>query len=341
MRPATPDEIERWDELVTANPDGGNVLQLQAFGQTKQRHGWQVKHFIQGKTAIQVLSRKIPGLGEYWYIPKGPGFTDLKDFKTFAANLPDPMPFAIRIDPEIISGAVTAAKLAKLGYRPSRSIQYNVNTVVVSLVDSEDSILGGFKQKTRYNVRLAAKKGVVVEAVPFNQAAIDTMYDLTRTMTDRAGVYLRDKQYFSDFWQLHADSGHGQMFFATYEGKVLAGAFVTYVGHKALYKDGGSTRDNPEVQAPYLLQWEVMRWLKAHGVTEYDLHGTPPAAQISDPDHKLAGLARFKTGFQPEVTEYIGTFDLVVKPQSWRLWNQIVERLALSYEHRRYGRLFY
>lgn len=131
------------------------------------------------------------------------------------------------------------------------------------------------------------------------------------------------------------------MFQAKYEGKVLAGAYVTFVGKKALYKDGGSIRENQEVQAPYALQFEIMRWLREKGIEEYDLHGVPPKSQIDNPDHPLAGLARFKTGFNQEITEYIGTFDLVMNQSAYRVWRRIGERLAMTYEIRTKKRLFY
>jgi lipid II:glycine glycyltransferase (peptidoglycan interpeptide bridge formation enzyme) len=343
MKPASDKQIAQWDQLVGKNPDGGNVLQLKAFAATKARHGWVPQYFMLDKVAVMVLSRRVPQMGEFWYVPKGPGVSGPEGLKAFAerARLLSPQPYAIRIDPEIPLGDVTPQQLAKLGYLQTRNIQYNTSTVIVDLKPTEEEILAGFKQKTRYNIRLALKKGVTVEAVPTDQQAIDKMYQLTQTMTQRANVYLRDKSYFADFWRLHADSGHGQMFFATYEGKVLAGAFVTFIGKKALYKDGGSVRDHAEVQAPYALQWGVMRWLKQQGITEYDLHGTPPAARIDDPVHPLAGLARFKTGFKKEVTEYIGTYDLPLNVGKFRLWRRVGERLAVAYEHRARGRLFY
>ena len=344
MRPANPEEIARWDELVVANPDGGNVLQAKAFGETKSRHGWQAKYFMMGSVAILVLARRVPLLGELWYVTKGPGVTDLAGLKQFvqvAQELPD-KPFMIKIDPEILAETIKPTELKKLGYiEAPRNIQYNVTTAIIDLVPSEDDILASFKQKTRYNVRLAGKKGVVCEAVPTDQAAIDTMYDLTIAMTQRANVYLRSKSYFSDFWRLHSEQGTGQMFLARYEGKVLAGAFVTHLGSKALYKDGGSIREHSDVQAMAGLQWEAMRWLKAHGVTEYDLHGTPPPDKIDDPTHPLAGLARFKTGFQQHITEYIGTYDLPLDKDVYDRWCRFGERAAVTYEFRVKRQLFY
>lgn len=152
---------------------------------------------------------------------------------------------------------------------------------------------------------------------------------------------MRSKRYFAEFYRLHVEAGHGQLFFASYEGKVLAGVFATYAGERALYKDGGSIREHSELQAMYGLQWEVMRWLKQHGVTSYDLDGVPPAARINDPTHHFAGLARFKTGFNPEVTEFAGTFDLVLNRTRYNLWTTVGERAYRRYLMRAKGEWIY
>ncbi|HVE80541.1 MAG TPA: peptidoglycan bridge formation glycyltransferase FemA/FemB family protein [Candidatus Dormibacteraeota bacterium] len=337
MREATAEELAKWNELVAANPDGGNVLQARAFGEVKSRHGWQAKHLVFENIAILALQREILGLGKFWYIPKGPGVKDTVQLQRLAAKLKKTDAFAVRIDPEIKKGGVVGSGFE----RAPHDIQYNIATVIVDLAPSEDEILASFKQKTRYNIRLAEKKGVKVETVETNPESIKQMYSLMQSTQRRAGFYLRDKAYFTDFWQLHANSGTGQMFFASYEGKVLAGAFVTYLGSAALYKDGGSVREHSELQAPYLLQWEITKWLKARSVKEYDLHGTPPADQIDNPNHPLSGLARFKTGFNPSISEFIGTYDLVLNTASYRLWRAFGERLAAAYEIRAKKRLFY
>ena len=348
MRPATADELARWDDLIAANPDGGNVLQLKAFAETKAAQGWRPQYLMMGEgsdtVAILALERHIPLLGRFWYVPKGPGIVNPDQLKAFVAairSLPNP-PFAIRLDPEVTALQIKAADITKLGLvKAPRDIQYNVNTVIIDLKPSEEDILNSFKQKTRYNVRLATKKGVTAQAVETTDANIDTMYQLYATTTKRAGVYLRSKSYFADFWHHHATSGHGQLFFASYHGQVLAGAFVTYIGHKALYKDGGSVREHTEVQAPYELQWQIMLWLKKHGITEYDLHGSPPAHRIDDRTHPLAGLARFKTGFNQNVTEYVGTYDLPLDNAKYHCWIKLGERLATTYEFRVKRQLFY
>ena len=351
-RLATDAEISVWDDLVQANPDGGNVLQSRAFIEFKARHGWVARYYIYeltvGQLAVAYLERKIPGLGMMWYAAKSPGVVtadQLAEWATASSKLSEP--FMIKLEPEIERGLVleldhhVANSKQWVLVKAPRDIQYNTNTVIVDLNPLEDEIIASLKQKTRYNVRLAEKKGVTVEAVGCTPDNLRTMYGLMQSTQARAGFFLRDYEYFRDFWTSHAEAGRGQLFFASYQGKVLAGDFVTYLGTKGLYKDGGSTREHNEVQAPYLLQWEVIRWLKAHGVTEYDLHGTPPAEDIENPKHPLAGLARFKTGFSPNVVEYIGTYDLVLSSARYRVWTGIGERIAASYSHRVKNELFY
>jgi lipid II:glycine glycyltransferase (peptidoglycan interpeptide bridge formation enzyme) len=339
---ATGEQLKQWDQLIAANPDGGNVLQAKAFGETKSRHGWQARYMFIEDVAILALVRHIPLLGEYWYIPKGPGAVELKHVQLISKALKETDAFCIKVDPEIIDTGTGLNPLLEAGFiKALRDIQYNIATVVVDLVPGEDEILAAFKQKTRYNIRLAAKKGVEVKPVETTPDTIQQLYEMSRTTYERAGVYVRGKSYFKDFWNLHAQSGTGQMFFAYFDDRPMAGAFITFLGASALYKDGASYRDHPELQAPYLMQWEIMRWLKAKGINAYDLHGVPPKSHIDDASHPLAGLARFKRGFNPEITEFIGTYDLVLKPVQYKLWSQIGERAAMSYETRRRQRLFY
>ena len=344
MRLATPEELERWDELVAANPDGGNPLQGKAFGETKQGHGWEPSYVIheldEAQVAAMYLTRHVAGFGQLWYCPQGPGVTDLNQLKAIVKQLKKQPAFLIKLEPLLPQSL--APKLGALGLiKPPRQVQYNSHTVVVDLTPEPEAILAGFRQKTRYNVRLAERKGVTVEAVATTPETIDTMYSLMEATQGRAGFYLRDKAYFSDFWRRHAEGGTGQQFFAYADGKILAGAYVVYLGQYGLYKDGGSIREQTELQAPYALQWGAMQWLKERGVTKYDMHGTPPADQIDNPNHPLAGLARFKTGFCSEVTEYLGAWDLPLKLAKYKLWRRAGERAAMALEQRLRHRLFY
>lgn len=347
MKPASPEQIENWDKLVASNPDGGDPLQGKAFAATKAKYGWEPVYGLVeaagAKVAVLYLTRSISGLGALWYVPKGPGIVTTDQFKDFieAHKTDTGNKLLLKTEPQIISSSEAQASLAKLKLVRVRDIQFNQTaTVLVDLRPPEGEILASFKQKTRYNVRYAEKNGVVVEAAEPTEANLKQMYVLMQATQERAGFYLRDYDYFQTFWAEHAKQGSGQLFFAKYEGKVLAGVFASYLGKKGLYKDGGSTREHSNLQAPYLLQWEVMRWLKAKGVEIYDLHGVPSTDKLEDETHPLHSLAHFKLGFNQQVTEYVGTWDLPLN-FPYGIWRSYGERLAMIYSHRIKKQLFY
>lgn len=351
MHQATIDELNTWDNDIISNPDGGNILQTKAYGDFKSAHKWPAHYAIaelKDGTRLQVafLTRKVVGFGELWYAPKGPGVKDLAQLKEFIAQVrayvASKNVFMVKIEPDLLMTDAPKAKLEKLGLEKSKfNLQWNQATTLVDLSPSEDDIIASFKQKTRYNIRLAARKGVEVRAVDLTKDNMATMYRLLKATQERNGFYMRSQKYLEDFWQAYTDAGMGQLFFATHEGEVLSGLFALFLGKKGLYKDGGSTRNKGNLMAPYLMQWEVMKWLKERGVEEYDLHGMPPKDQLENPEHPLAGLVQFKSGFNPELTEYVGVYNLPIDQVKYDKWTKYGERLATTYSFKVKKELYY
>ena len=348
MREATPSEIAHWDELIVGNPDGGNILQTRAWGEFKRRHGWMPLYLI-GEAAghpiatLVLRRRALAAGGDLWYSPKGPG---VRDAAQLAALIPSlrrrgRRVFAVKVEPEIEQSADATASLRQLGLVKSRrDVQITRATIIVDLTPDEDRLLGSFKPKTRYNIRLATRRGVTVEPVPADDANVNTMYALMAATRDRAHFTLRPKEYFRGYWQLQEAAGQGQLLFARWEGQVLAGLFATFLGTKAWYKDGGSSKEHADVMAPHLLQWEAMRWLRGRGVTAYDLVAVPPRSQLHE-GHPLYGLYRFKSGFSDTITEFVGTWDLVNDARRFALWDRVVERGLQQWTLRRHHDLLY
>ncbi len=351
MRTATEQELASWDEQIVHNPDDGNVLQTKAYGEFKAVHSWPAHYAVaelsDGSTLqIAFLTRKVPGLGELWYTPKGPGVKSLAQLKEFIDQVrtyvTDKNVFMVKVEPDLLIADAPKAKLENLGLVKSQfNLQWNQATTLVDLGPSEDEILAGFKQKTRYNIRLAARKGVEVAPVELSPKNMATMYGLLKATQERNGFYMRSQSYLEGFWQAYAKAGMGQLFFATHEGEVLSGLFALYLGKKGLYKDGGSTRAKANLMAPYVMQWEVMKWLKARGVVEYDLHGMPPKAELENPNHPLAGLVQFKSGFNPEVTEYVGVYNLPIDQRKYARWTKYGERIVSTYSFKVKKELYY
>jgi lipid II:glycine glycyltransferase (peptidoglycan interpeptide bridge formation enzyme) len=339
MRPAIADELEHWDELVAANPDGGQILQSRAWGEFKRAHRWAPRYLLSDEepsVAVLELHHVVPGLGRLGYIPKGPGVNTAVQLEPLLSGIRETAgsAFAIKVEPEIEQNDGVVAALQGLGLVKARhDVQISRATIIVDLRPPEDDLLASFKPKCRYNIRLAQRRGVTVVPVPLDRDNIDTMYALMASTRDRAGFTLRSKEYFSGYWRLHAAAGQGQLFFASLGDEVLAGVFATFIGAKAWYKDGGSTKEHAAVMAPHLLQWEVMRWLRARGIESYDLVAVPPASELT-PSHPLFGLYRFKSGFSERITEYVGTWDLPIARGRYAAWNAIAERAAHQWAYR-------
>jgi lipid II:glycine glycyltransferase (peptidoglycan interpeptide bridge formation enzyme) len=337
--------LAKWDELIAANPDGGQALQTKVWGDFKARWGWQPHHYVyelkDGRhVAAQWLSRQIPLLGTIWYCPKGPGVTKLADYQeivrqTRAGGVPA---IFARFESEVLDDEAHKSDLRGL-VRANRD-PASKSTIFIDLASSQDDILAGFNQSCRRNLRKAEAGGVVIEAVEGSQANLDTMFELMKVTEARAKYGLRPKTYFQHYWRSQIEAGQGQILFAKHEGEVLAGIFVTYIGQRSWYKDGGSFDRNRELQASYAIQWGTMQWLKQRGITSYDMVGVPNRDQVGTGDAR-DGLYAFKSKFNPEITEFIGCYDLVLDPVKYAFWLKAGERMAARLARRRPEKFLY
>ena len=346
MRLATQAELTRWDELIAANPDGGNALQTLAWGDFKARWGWQPVRYVydtaSGAVAAQWLVRKASGQGEVWYCPKGPGVTIQRDLaavirQTRDANLGG---ILARFEAEVLEDEADTKALGQLGMVRANRDPGSKSTIFVDLSGGEEAVLASFNQSARRNIRKSEAGGVVVEAAQPTDENLDVMFELMKATEARAHYGLRPRAYFLDYWKSQIAAGQGQLFLARHEGEVLAGLFATFIGHRAWYKDGGSFDVKRELSASYLVQWEVMRWLMARGITKYDLVGTPNRADVGTGDSR-DGLYAFKSKFNPEITEFAGAWDLPLSDLKYKIWRKAGERVAAKLANRRPEKFLY
>jgi len=332
---ATDEELLRWDDLLAANPDGGNVFSTCEMAETKRLNGWRARFLVADTLAITILEKSLPLLGTYWYLPKGPGVTSAEALTTLLPELQrfgeDNDVFCIKIEPEIHDSSEATAALRPLNLIHTRPVQPNVSTIILDLAPSIEEIMAGLNQKGRHAIHRAERDGVTTHAVEVNDDNAHIMYDLLiKTAEGRFETSVRSYEYYKTFWKAFASSGKGSLFFAYFEGRIVAGAFCMYVGHKGLYKDGASVRDRTVYGASHLLQWEVIKWMKDRGVTSYDLCGAPHSTAMNDKSGSFYGIGRFKSSFNKQVTDYIGCYDLPINLTSYKIWHRIGERIALS-----------
>ncbi len=336
IRAAGPEEREAWNSLLLNNPDRGHIYQTQEWGEYKALYDWRVQRLVWENGAervySQVLVKSAPGFGTIWYTPKGPGFFldyksdkhQLDSFKTFSKELAayikqhDSKAFMLMVEPEVYDEEL---KPKQAGYLKSvHDLQFRA-TIIVDIDKEDEDLLASFKQKTRYNIRLATKKGVTIEKRDATDEMLDEMYGLMGDTQGRAGFYLRPKHAFKAYWQSFARAGLGQFFVAVHEGEVLAAEYAMIFGEKAYYKEGGSSGAKRNLMAPYLLQYEAMRWARERGAKEYDLIAVPPKDQLK-PEHHMYGLYQFKSGFNQEITQFVGCWELPLKAGVYARWQK-------------------
>lgn len=341
---ATETEIETWNKKILANPDGGNVFQGREFAEQKQLGGWVPRYVVADALAITALEKSIPGLGKLWYLPKGPGITSVHELDELLPKLSSFAKlqgvFAIKIEPELIKKDETLVDLMKLGLVKVRPVQPNFSTVLIDTSPDLDTIMANLNQKGRHAIKRAERDGVTVQRVDSNDKNCELMYQLLKN-TAAGSFRIRSYNYYKTFWQRYANAGLGQLFFASVDGKVVAGAYAIAFGKKGTYKDGASIKERTAYGASHLLQWHVIQWMKEKDVTVHDLCGTPPSSDIKDPQHPWYGIGRFKTSFNKEVTDYIGAYDITIKPREYKSWAKIGERIAFRLHNLFYHENFY
>ena len=197
------------------------------------------------------------------------------------------------------------------------------STVILDLTGSEEQLLAAMKSKTRYNIRLAAKKGVEISTTPAEQLepALSEWYGLYRETARRDRITLHGEDYYKRLFALAGSYGAGapQLYLLTavHEGQLLAGIIVALMGEGAWYLYGASSDRKRNLMPSYGLQWRAIQLAREHGCRFYDLFGIPPS---DDPQHPMHGLFRFKTGFGGRVVNRLGCYDVALLPLLYRLY---------------------
>jgi peptidoglycan pentaglycine glycine transferase (the first glycine) len=341
---------ENWRNALLNLPDP-HPLQSWQWGQFKSRWGWSDMPLLLDLSepasqrpplaAALVLKRKVPRLPfSILYVPKGPilDYNDPALRRVVLAQLEQlarrEKAIFVKIDPNVVFswgldederrspiGRKFIEELQQRGWRFSDDqIQFR-NTVELDLERPADDILAAMKSKTRYNIRLAGRKDVVIrKATPADFPTIAGMYMET---ADRDDFTIRPAGYYLDAWQTFYDAGLAQPFIAEHESTPLGAVIIVRYGSQAIYMYGASTDIERKRMPNYLLQWEAIRWAKEQGCTVYDFWGAPDEFVESDP---LWGVWRFKSGFQGQVVRHIGAWDYPARPFWYWVYTTVIPK---------------
>jgi len=277
------------------------------------------------------------------YLPKGPvlDWGDVHLRRQVLADLANlghrNRAIFVKLDPDVAIGigvpGEAGARECELGesvlkdlqacgwHLSDEQVQFR-NTVLIDLTPDPDQLLANMKQKTRYNIRLAERKGVTVRVGEASD--LELLYRLYIETSVRDDFVIRDRRYYQKLWSTMMDAGLAEPLIAEVQGQPVAGLVIFRFAGRAWYMQGMSGLEHREKMPNYLLQWEAIRRAKAAGCFIYDLWGAPD--EFSDHD-SMWGVYRFKEGLGGQVVRHIGAWDLPVKPVAYKVYTQVLPRL--------------
>ena len=314
---------ERWDDLLREH--GGHLLQSWAWGELKHRHGWIPERALvqddHGVAMAQVLFRS-KGPISIGYVPRGPVIAgdgdrlwpQLRDLIDDMARRRRAITIIFEPD-QMLSITGTYFENGLVAGPPH--VQ-PARTVKVPLLEDE-ALLKQMHQKTRYNVRLAGRRGVNFAGLPATPENVEQFYELMQDTSQRNAFGIHSLEYYRDFLDLLGD--HGVLMGAwSDEGNLAAMLISAVFGKEAIYMYGASSTKHRAHGAAFALQFEVMKWARERGAASYDLWGIPaedPESHADKHADRIAGsrgedwrgLYRFKVGFGGEIVRYPSTFE--------------------------------
>jgi lipid II:glycine glycyltransferase (peptidoglycan interpeptide bridge formation enzyme) len=293
----------------------------------------------------QILRNAFAARISILYSPKGP-LLDWKNDILRTRVLNDLQSFAkqqgaifLKIDPDVVlgrgvpssdadlvdqNGQAVVTDLKRRGWEDSTDqIQFK-NTILIDLNSTEEEMLMRMKQKTRYNIRLAEKKGVALRVG--TQEDLSMLYRMYAETSVRDGFVTRDEGYYKTVWNLFMNSTDPgcEPLIAEVDKAPIAAIFLFYFAGRAYYVYGMSRDKYRDKMPTYLLQWEAVKRAKAKGCTVYDLWGAPDVFDESD---SMWGVYRFKEGLGGQVVRTLGAWDFAPSPLWYKMYSEIIPRV--------------
>jgi len=312
-----------WEDVVKKNPASG-FHQSFEWAKFKNEDGWATyKIGIFNKKndrlvgGVVVLQFYFSNGTDFFYIPEGPvvDYGDenamMAQWKVLFEALNEIIGVSnksqtthLRIEPRVLEKPLFIdEKFVKAPFNLQPKY-----TQIIDLSPDEGAILAQMKQKGRYNVRLAEKKGVKIICHDINYENIKRFFKIYNDTFSRKKLEKKDLAFFDRL--MRSCEPIGKLYFAEYNGKNLSTEFVVYYGDRVTYLYGASLDENREVMAPYLMHWQIMKDAKKIGFKEYDLWGV---ATPGDDKHEWISITDFKKKFGGEERAFIGAYDLIIQ----------------------------
>ncbi len=306
-------------------------LQAWEWGEFRKKTGVEVERvgfFENGKLVygMQMTFHKIPYFNATaGYFPKGP-MPDDEQMQTLLEIGKKHNALYVKLEPNIAipldvqSGQQSIQKyLLDQGCVPGRPL-FSRHTFILDMTPTEEKLFENFKQKTRYNIRLAEKKGVQIVEDSTEQGLEDYLKILKET-TKRQAFYAHSNTYFKDMWSTLSASGMAHILKAVYEGKTLV-TWIVFIHNNVLYYPyGASSSEHKELMASNLMMWEAIKFGKKNNCQSFDMWGS--LGPDADPKDPWYGFHKFKEGYGGVLTRFIGSYDLVINAPMYKIFRMV------------------
>lgn len=315
IREATKKDIDSVNRVAT------HPLQSWEWGEFRKLTNVEVSRYLEtNKNTInnvfQVTWHKIPFFDKYiGYCPKSvvPS-KEVIDFLTIEGKKRGAI--MIKFEPNARGIGEMEHFKKDLRFVPGKPL-FTKYSFVLDINKSEEELLKGMHQKTRYNIRLAEKRGVLI--VEDNSLeAFEEYWKLTEETTKRQGFYSHTKSYHQKMFNVMTKSGKGHLLKAVYKDEVITTWMIFILNNKIYYPYGASSTKHREVMANNLMMWEVIKLGKKNKCTSLDMWGSMgPEPDANDPWY---GFHKFKQGYGGELVEFLGTYDLVISSIGYKFY---------------------
>jgi peptidoglycan pentaglycine glycine transferase (the first glycine) len=293
-------DAEGWDQRLAelAGPAPSPLLQSWSWGEVQARAGWRIERLELPGGGIASVQLRGRAPFERGYLPRGPVPADRQALTGLVDWARQRGLARLRVEPE--AGSDLAPLLRELGFRPAPQVQPQ-HTMIVKL-SSEEETLAAISRGTRYNIRLAEKRGVtVIEGRDAEELARQS-----GASAARQGIRLPPASYYQLLLDLLP---WARTYVAEVDGEQVAAMLVIHFDGRGYYMFSGSNGERRELKPVYAAKWAAIQGAIRAGCRDYDLWGVPPGP---DKTHPWYGLWEFKAGFNGELVEYAGCWDLVL-----------------------------
>jgi len=308
------DNKEQWNDFVKQNH--GSFLQSYEWGQFQKNYGRNVQCLgvMENQKIIAgtlLIKYPLPLSRFYFFSPYGPVVHQPLLFSEIKKQATKDNIIFWRYEHQILVGS-----------REVKDVHPKYTWILNLQNKTREQLLKEMKPKTRYNIRLAEKKGVIVRTST-DLADIDIFYGLIKQTAERQKIGIFPKKYYQTMLANLASSGFLKIYLAEYQGQVLAANLMVFFNKTATYLHGGTSYKHHEVMAPQLLQWQAIQDALQSGHEEYDFFGI---AENDNPQHAWAGITRFKKGFGGQSKKYSGTYEIPLNKMWYNIYN-IVKKI--------------